>query len=48
MECIQLGATFLTETWMLLLSSLVLHKMFHCKRIESPSNFRLDEFNQIQ
>ena len=33
---------------LLLLSSLVLHKMFHCKRIESPSNFRLDEFNQIQ
>ena len=26
----------------------VLHKIFHCKRIEWPSNFRFDEFNQIQ
>ena len=25
-----------------------LHKIFHCKRIEWPSNFRFGEFNQIQ
>ena len=33
---------------MSLLSSLVLYKLFHCKRIEWPSNFRLDEFNWMK